>query len=60
MSPGMRVRITAEAAPFYRKPSASLEGVVVGLSRTGQVARIHLDEVADSYVRVSDLETVKR
>jgi hypothetical protein len=56
----MRVRIRSDLVPFYRKQSASLEGVVVGLSRSGQVARIHLDEVADSYVRVSDLETVKR
>ena len=60
MSPGMRVKIRPDAAPFYRKQATSLEGVVVGLSRSGSLARIQLDEVADSYVRVADLVPVKR
>ena len=55
MSPGMRVRIRPEAAAFYRKQATSIEGVVVGISSTGKVARVHLDELADSYVRVTDL-----
>jgi hypothetical protein len=55
----VRVRIKRDAAPYYRKPEAGLEGVVVGLSRSGNVARVHLDDVADSYVRVSDLVVVK-
>ena len=60
MSPGMRVKIHTDAAPYYRKPDTSLEGVVVGLSRTGKVARVHLDELGDSYVRTSDLSPVTR
>ena len=56
----MRVRIRAEAVPFYRKRFTSLEGVVVGLSRSGKVARVHLDDVADSYIRTDDLEALKR
>jgi hypothetical protein len=60
MSPGMRVKISPEAAPFYRKQATSLEGTVVGLSRSGQIARVHLDEVADSYIRASDLTPAKR
>ena len=59
MSPGMRVKIRPEAAAYYRKQSASIEGVVVGISRTGKVARVHLDELADSYVRVEDLVPVR-
>ena len=60
MSPGMRVRIRADAVPFYRKQTTAIEGIVVGLSRSGQVARVHLDDVADSYVRTSDLTLVRR
>lgn len=60
MSPGMHVTIRPEAVPFYRKRSASLEGVVVGISRSGNVARVHLDDVADTFVRTADLATVKR
>lgn len=60
MSPGMRVRINPEVLPFYRKRAASFEGVVVGLSRSGRVARVHLDDVQDTYIRTSDLEPVKR
>lgn len=60
MSPGMRVKISPEAAPFYRKQATSLEGTVVGISRSGQVARVHLDEVADTYIRTSDLTPLKR
>ena len=60
MSPGMRVRIRQEAVPFYRKQSASLEGVVVGISRSGKVARVHLDELADSFVRTDDLVPLNR
>ena len=60
MSPGMRVRIRPDVAPYYRKQATALEGVVVGLSRTGKVAQVHLDEVADSFVRVCDLVSVKR
>ena len=59
MSPGMRVKIRPEAASFYRKRDTSIEGVVVGISHTGNVARVHLDELADSYVRVQDLVPVK-
>ncbi len=60
MSPGMRVRIRPDAVPFYRKHATALEGVVVGLSRTGKVARVHLDEVADTYIRTDDLVRVRR
>ena len=60
MSPGMQVRIREEAVPFYRKRFASLEGVVVGISRSGKVARVHLDEIADSYIRTDDLVAVRR
>ncbi len=58
MSPGMRVRIRPDAIPFYRKQSASPQGIVIGLSRSGKVARVHLDDVADSYVRTEDLQIV--
>ena len=58
MSPGMRVTIRADAAPFYRKQSTSLRGIVVGLSQSRQVARVHLDDVADSFVRTQDLKIV--
>jgi hypothetical protein len=60
MSPGMRVKISRDAAPFYRKQATSLEGTVVGLSRSGEVARVHLDDVADSYVRTTDLAPLER
>ena len=60
MSPGMRVKISPDAAPFYRKQATSLEGTVVGLSRSGEVARVHLDDVADSFVRTTDLTPLKR
>jgi hypothetical protein len=56
----MRVKISPDAAPFYRKQATSLEGTVVGISRTGQVARVHLDDVADSYIRTTDLTPIKR
>ena len=60
MSPGMRVRIRPEAVAFYRKNDSSLEGVVVGISRSGQIARVHLDDLADSYVRTDDLVAIQR
>jgi hypothetical protein len=60
MSLGNRVRIRQNAVPFYRKQTTSLEGVVVGISRSGHVVRVRLDDVADSYVRVGDLEIVNR
>lgn len=60
MSPGMRVKLSPEAAPFYRKQAASLEGTLVGMSRSGKVARVHLDDVADTYIRTSDLTPVRR
>jgi hypothetical protein len=60
MSLGNRVRISQNAVPFYRKQATSLEGVVVGISRSGQVVRVHIDDVADSYVRAADLEIVNR
>ena len=58
MSPGMRVRISPDAVPFYRKQSTALQGIVIGLSRSGKVARLHLDDVADSYVRTEDLQII--
>jgi hypothetical protein len=60
MSPGMRVKLSPDAAAFYRKPATSLEGTVVGLSRSGNVARVHLDDVADTYIRTADLTPIKR
>jgi hypothetical protein len=60
MSPGMRVKIHPDLVPYYRKQATAVEGEVVGLSKSGRVAQIHLDDVADSFVRVCDLAAVKR
>jgi hypothetical protein len=55
---GALVRIRPDLCRHYRKPGASESGVVMWLSPTGAIARVRMDQVADSYVRVDDLEGV--
>ena len=58
MSVGMRVRIRPDAVRFYRSPAAPAAGVIVSVSPLGSVARVHMDELGDSYIRTDDLEIV--
>jgi hypothetical protein len=56
MTPGAVVHVRPESRPHYRKPGAPVAGVVQALSPSGSVARIRMDDVADSYVLVCHLE----
>ena len=56
MTRGTTVRIKPEFVPFYRKRGTPLQGRVVSVSPSGTVARVHLDDVADSWVRTDHLE----
>ena len=53
---GMRVRIDDPWTRVYRRPGAPVEGVLIGVSPTGEVVRVRFDSVADSYVRVEHVE----
>jgi hypothetical protein len=55
VSVGSRVRVKSDFAAVYRKPGSSIEGRIVGISPTGGVARVRMDDLADSYVRAEDL-----
>ena len=55
IAPGSVVRIGSSWSRHYRKPGGSVTGVVSDLSPTGAVARVRMDEVADSYVLVDHL-----
>ena len=55
MSVGSRVRVKSASASFYRKPGSSIEGRIVGISPTGDVARVRMDDLADTYVRTEHL-----
>jgi len=56
MAPGARVQLKPEFRSIYRRPGASVTGTVQGLSPSGAVARVRMDEVADSFVRVNHVE----
>ena len=56
MTPGIAAQIKAEWRHCYRAQGTAVTGVVQTVSPSGRVARIRLDEVADSYVLVSHLE----
>jgi hypothetical protein len=52
----MRVRIDDPWTRVYRRPGAPVEGVLIGVSPTGEVVRVRFDSVADSYIRVEHVE----
>jgi hypothetical protein len=56
MSPGLLAQIKEEWRHCYRAPGAPMAGVIQAISPSGSVARIRLDDVADSYILVSHLE----
>ena len=56
MSPGLLAQIKSEWRHVYRAHGSSMTGVIQDISPTGSVARIRLDDVADSYILVSHLE----
>ncbi len=56
MSPGVLAQIKSEWRYCYRSPGSRIAGIVQAISPSGGVARIRLDQVADSYVLVSHLE----
>ncbi len=56
MAPGAAVRIRNDVSRYYRKPGEATSGVVRSVSPTGHVARVRMDDVADSYVLVDHLE----
>ncbi len=56
MSPGTVVEIRADWWTVYRKPGASVAGILQALSPTGLVARVRMDEHGDSYVLVAHLD----
>jgi hypothetical protein len=58
MTPGAIAQIKENWRHCYRKPGTSVAGVVREISESGAVARIHFDQVADSYILVSHLEPV--
>lgn len=58
MTPGTTVKVSSEFARVYRKPGTSLEGTVVEVSPAGTVARVHLDEVQDSWIRTEHLTAI--
>ncbi len=58
MTPGGSVQIRPEWRRHYRKNGASVAGVLQELSPSGGVARIRMDDLADSYVLVAHLEMV--
>ena len=58
MSPGTYVKVRQEWVHCYRKPGAEFRGVVVATSPSGAVARVHMDDLGDSYFRTMDLELV--
>ena len=57
MSPGTVVEIKADWRLVYRKPGASITGILQALSPTGLVARVRMDEHGDSYVLVAHLDS---
>lgn len=56
MTPGIVAQIKAEWRHCYRASGTPMAGVVQTVSPSGRVARIRLDDVADSYILVSHLE----
>ena len=56
MAPGIGAQIKKEWRHFYRAHGTAIAGVVQAVSPSGKVARIRLDDVADSYILVSHLE----
>lgn len=55
MSAGTRVRLKREWVHAYRKPGAEMTGFVVAISPSREVARVRMDALGDSYVRVAHL-----
>jgi len=57
VSPDAVVEIRPDWRAVYRKPGVSIAGIVQALSPTGLVARVRMDEHADSYVLVAHLDS---
>ena len=45
-------------ARLYRKPGAPLSGPVVSVSPTGDLVRVRMDDLGDSYVRSEHVESL--
>ena len=58
MSPGVMAQIKEQWRYCYRAHGTPIAGVVQEVSPSGQVARIRLDQIADSFVLVAHLEPV--
>ena len=56
IAPAAVVRVHRDWARNYRRQGGSESGVVVALSPTRAVARVRMDDVADSYIHVDHLE----
>ena len=56
MTPGIVAQVREEWRHLYRAHGTAIAGVVQAVSPSGKVARLRLDEVADSYILVSHLE----
>ncbi|HYU60539.1 MAG TPA: hypothetical protein VEK39_07255 [Solirubrobacterales bacterium] len=56
MAPGMRVKIMTRWCYQYGKHGAPIEGVLLGFSPSGALARARMDDEADSFVWVKHLE----
>ena len=55
MTAGMQVEIRPERRYHYRRKGSPMSGVLMELSPSGAVARVAMDDIADSYVLVADL-----
>jgi hypothetical protein len=60
LSPELLAQIKGEWRHSYRAHGSSMAGVIQAISPSGAVARIRLDEVADSYVLVRHLEPTRK
>lgn len=58
MTPGVMAQIKEQWRYCYRAQGSPVAGVVQEFSPSGQVARIRLDRIADSFVLVAHLEPV--
>ncbi len=56
MTPGQIAQIREDWRHCYRKPGSPVAGVIQEISKSGTVAKIRFDQVADSYILVSHLE----
>ena len=58
MTPGVMAQIKEQWRHCYRAQGTPVAGVVQEVSPSGHVARIRLDQIADSFVLIAHLEPV--